>query len=793
MKNRLSSLIIFVGVMILSSACYADLPSGRDVSVQLESLVEADWLSQDGPEAFSLECIDNLVSRAESLAARLRDTADTAKLDRLLSSLKASQEELAAVRNAKDVPEARRKMLYLQVRKTFRKIVFLNPLLTDIDRLLFIKHHKPTGPFHMCDQFYGCNAVAGGGLYVLADPFTPHPKLINLLENAKVEDGRLKGQKLTGGFLSPEISFDGTKILFGHSECKTTDAARKYYDNEATDTYQWTEVCCYHLFQVNADGTSLTQLTDGAYDDFDPCFLPNGRVAFITTRRGGFLRCGRYCPTYTLFSMKPDGTDIVCLSFHETHEWQPSVDNNGMLAYTRWDYVDRNTDIAHHMWTCYPDGRDPRSFHGNYPLRREDRPWMEMDIRAIPDSHKYIATAGAHHGNALGSLVLIDRRKEDDGAMSQLTRLTPDTLFPEAECAHKDIAKFSRYGTPWPLSEKDFLCVYDKNAKNHGIYWIDADGNKELIYRDPKIRCMSPMPFAARDVPPLIPDQTTQYASSKKPGQEATIAVMNIYDSDFEWPKGTRIKSLRIIQALPKTTHTYKVPRIGIAWQANARAVLGTVPVESDGSVYFEAPVGKAIYFQALDVSGMAVQSMRSATYVHPGERLTCQGCHEPKLQSVYSDTSNAPPKAMLRAPSKISPEPDGSNPINYVRLVQPVLDEHCVGCHKEKGAIDLSGEAKGENGWTRSYHQLAEKYGFYHNSSSGPITQSGSRSIPGRIGAKSSKLLPFLSESHYEVKLSPQELRRITVWLDANSDFYGAYEHTEEQSSGKVVVPALD
>ena len=92
---------------------------------------------------------------------------------------------------------------------------------------------------------------------------------------------------------------------------------------------------------------------------------------------------------------EPDGSDIICLSFHETHEWQPSVTNDGMLVYTRWDYVDRDTNIAHHIWTCYPDGRDPRSFHGNYPERRESRPWMEMDIRAIPGSHKFVASRPA--------------------------------------------------------------------------------------------------------------------------------------------------------------------------------------------------------------------------------------------------------------------------------------------------------------------------------------------------------------------------------------------------------------
>jgi len=467
-----------------------------------------------------------------------------------------------------------------------------------------------------------------------------------------------------------------------------------------------------------------------------------------------------------------------------------------MLVYTRWDYVDRDTNIAHHIWTSFPDGRDPRSFHGNYPQRRESRPWMEMSIRAIPGSHRYVATTGSHHGNAFGSLVLIDPRIEDDRAMAQLTRLTPDTPFPEAEA--KPIRDYMRYGTAWPLSEDDYLCVYDSEAKNRGIYWIDRFGNRELIYRDPSISCLSPIPLRPRPRPPVIPTQTVQTADAiQKAGSEhrqETIAVMNVYNSDFKWPEATRITSLRIIQVLPKTTPPPNKPRIGIADQTNARAVLGTVPVEADGSVYFEAPVGKMIYFQALDERGMAVQSMRSGTYVHPGEQLTCLGCHEPKRRAPQQ--SGRTVLALRRSASKIRPDVDGSNPFNYVRLVQPVLDRNCVSCHSEKGALDLSGVIESKHGWTRSYNNLAEKYGFYFHVRNGSINtgiHGGSRTIPGEFGAKASRLLEYTNEQHYGVRLSEADLHRLVLWLDCNSEFYGSYENTRAQARGEVVLPSLN
>ncbi|MFC1805814.1 TolB family protein, partial [Planctomycetota bacterium] len=303
------------------------------------------------------------------------------------------ERRLGALEKRGEATEADRRRLYLDGRWLARRIAFCNPLL-GFDRLLFIKRHHPGSLFHMVHQYYGFAAKPGGGIFVLHDPFGPSPRLTDLLEDAAVERGRLKGKRLTpGAFLSPDVSFDGEAVLFAYTECKAKGI-------------EWSPRASFHIFRINADpstalragGTGLVQLTDGYWNDFDPCVLPGGRIAFISERRGGYLRCGGSSPpydspTYTLHSMAGDGSDIRCLSFHETQEWHPSVDHNGMLVYTRWDYVDRDTNVAHHIWLCHADGRDPRAYHGNYPERRESRPWMEMSIRAVPGSHRYVAVA----------------------------------------------------------------------------------------------------------------------------------------------------------------------------------------------------------------------------------------------------------------------------------------------------------------------------------------------------------------------------------------------------------------
>lgn len=269
---------------------------------------------------------------------------------------------------------------------------------------------------------------------------------------------------------------------------------------------------------------------------------------------------------------------------------------------------------------------------------------------------------------------------------------------------------------------------------------------------------------------------------------------MNVYDSDFVWPTNTKITALRVIQLLPKSTPPPNEPRIGIAEQTNARAVLGTVPVEADGSAYFEAPAGKSIYFQALDERGLAVQSMRSVTYLHPGERLTCQGCHEPRHRAPR--LPQTVPLALRRAPSPLQPDVDGSNPFNFVRLVQPALDRNCVACHQEKRALDLRPIVEGKYGWTRSYQNLAGKHGFYFHVFNGAINtgaHGGSRTVAGQFGARAAGLWPFLEESHYGLKLPSEDWHRFTLWLDCNSEFYGAYENTVAQGRGEIVKPSLE
>ncbi|MEI7902030.1 MAG: hypothetical protein WCK89_17395, partial [bacterium] len=407
-------------------AAYPDGEADRQWAFLTYDLTQKTRFAGFAPETYCAEALvtaadrdplDILLRRTAALLADVGKLPGCRTLDAEQRDLEALRTEAAAVEPA---ATEKRRSLFDRLLPVRRRIAFANPVL-DFNELLFIKREVRVVMEHCCDQFYGQEQRSGGGLFVLAEPFGAKPTLRDLLADARVGNGRMKDKPLAfctramqgkggGSLLSPAVSYDGKTIAFAYVE---GIGVRRHIPhlNHAQDGH-WEQGLCYHLFSVGADGSRLTQLTDGTFNDIQPCFTPAGRLAFISERRGGYLRCGRFCPVYTLYDMATDGTDIRCLSVHETNEWSPAVTHDGMLLWTRWDYVDRHGCTAHHPWVTTPDGRNPRPVHGNYSFRQK-RADLEIDTRPIPGSHRLSATAAPHHGKAFGSLVVIDPRVAD--------------------------------------------------------------------------------------------------------------------------------------------------------------------------------------------------------------------------------------------------------------------------------------------------------------------------------------------------------------------------------------------
>ena len=746
------------------------------------------------------DALDVVLRRTRTLLsnmAQMPNAPDLSDVAQRIDKLDERAETEALAQTGK-LNEAVRHQIYLDVCALRRQIALSNPLL-DFEEMLFVSRENAHWGIIQGNSSY--TPRAGGGLYIASNIKSSSPRFRNLLSKSKVENGPLKGQaihdKKGRSFQGPELSYDGKTIVFAYTNVNK-QVHLPYRYNGAH--------CAFHIFKVNIGSSELVQLTNGIWKDYSPCWLPNGRIVFISERRQLTNRCSTlkdYESAATLFSMEADGSDLFPISWHEVDELHPSVDENGMLVYTRWDYVDRDFNAAHHFWICCPDGRNPRAPHGNYPRPhhtfegswedgRANRPWAEQYIRAVPGTKtKYVAVATGHHLPPHGPLILIDTAIPDDDEMSQIRVITGDGSMPMDDTFRGGPA----YVSPWPLSV-DYYIAAESKTKN--VFLIDKFGNRELLFSAPvDLPVYDPVPLKPRPVPLVLSTGTFLGQRADLPEHKrSVISILSVYESDFDWPVNTKITALRIIEIFPRTWKysDKNIPEIGYGHGSNARMVLGTVPVEDDGSAYFEAPVGKAIYFQALDEHGMAVQSMRSCTYVHPGEHLSCQGCHENKWRTPTQGSSYSP-KAMQRPPSRITPEVEGSRPFSFWRLVVPVLIAKCMDCHKQKGQqpdFTISGDEMAGRS-SKLYDQL-EPYAFYFHGEGQSLGLSkihgGYRTIAGRFGARQAPLLKYLSASHYDVNLTKEEFRRVTLWLDCNSNELGAYRDAEAQRRGEVVWP---
>lgn len=668
--------------------------------------------------------------------------------------------------------------IYFEARTLQRKLALANPLL-DFDKVIFTK--RKLGTFsHMSDQFYGWWSRGGGGVYVL--------------ENFKSDSPALKcltSEMSEGSFLRPELSYDGTKIIFAYCKFYPEVAA----NTNKVDKMRLPEDSFYHVFEMNVDGSGLRQLTRGHYNDFDARYLPNGEIVFLSTRRGQFVQSSQHCATrtltedalpdsyvrcgggdwrpvsvYTLHVMNTSGGNLRAISPFENFEWTPAVACDGRIFYSRWDYVDRNNMPYMSLWSTNPDGTNPQLVYGNFTVN----PYAVLEARPVPNSRKIVFTASAHHSYTAGTLVLLDPTKGKEGS-EPLRRLTPEVCFPEIECWPT-----TWYAGPYPLSENYFLTAWSNESVKRenllppengaGIYLYDAFGNRDVLYRDDAISSMDPIPLRAQKTPPLLSSNVEWDGA-----QEGKFLLQNVYDG-LDGVKPGEIKNLRIVAVPAKTQPQMNQPNLGMTRDDPGKTVLGTVPVESDGSAYFRVPSGVNVFFQALDANGYALQTMRTLTYVQPNQTLSCIGCHE----SRNSSPQNYHPIASTREPSKILTGPEGSWPLRFDKLVQPVLDKNCVSCHNAKYENQLA--AKFDLSTEGSYERLVSYGEESLKQHIGERYQDG-KSLSGSGPAKTSALLAYLKTdvAHQSVKLDKESSERLITWMDTYAQRLGSFSAGQE------------
>ncbi|MEE9603551.1 MAG: hypothetical protein V3V75_09615, partial [Thermoguttaceae bacterium] len=623
--------------------------------------------------------------------------------------------------------------------------------------LLFVKRHAYMAP-HIYDDY--TTFRPGGGIYVLQNPADPPDRH----RVRPVIDPTTKETLGPGVYRDAELSWDAKRVLF---------AFKAKQDGHTS------------IYEIGIDGTGLRRLTDPSCDcqnppqknrygkghhDITPCYLPDGRIVFTSTRALALVPCFN-SGVDTLHIMEADGSNIRPLSVNNVTEFDPAILPDGRILYGRWEYVDKTALYMQSLWTMLPDGRMEEALFANNLAR----PTAVLDARPVPDSNLIVAAFTPHNGQAVGAICMIDLHggKNDLAAVTNFTPEYPTKMDQGLTRGPCD---------PWPIN-KDVVLIAN-NAKGPGVIQIiDRFGNRELVRSEPDIDCYSPALVKPRKKPTLIPAHT----KGDEPGR---FLVTDIYQGLTGVERGT-IKRLRVIE---ETARVSGLPPGGrwwnqaflISWQGaySVKNVLGTVPVHEDGSAYFETPPGRAIYFEALDEEGREIQRMRTFVQAAPGATRSCVGCHENRKTTT---AATALPTAMLWEAVRIEPESWGSGFIDYPTMVQPILDKYCVSCHGgEKGigkGLDFSG------GWTWafniSYETLIKNQMVGYLNCNNESVHTSEILPPRTIGSGAAPLAEILIKKHPEMARKDRDL--MLAWMDTNSNYFGTWDYTRHATCNAI------
>ncbi len=531
-----------------------------------------------------------------------------------------------------------------------------------------------------------------------------------------------------GTVRDPCVSYDGRTILFSYRPAGT-------------------EV--FHLYTIAADGTQLRQLTDGPFDDIEPAWLPDGDIVFVTSRCRRWVNCWT-TQVATIYRMKADGSGIRMISANTEHDNTPWPLPDGRLLYMRWEYQNRRQVTFHHLWTMNPDGTHHQVYQGNtYPGS------VYIDAKPVPGSDEIVLIDSPGHG------------RRDHGGHVSLLSIKGGT---DDRANVKPLCK-GTFFDPWAFSRDLFMFSTGK-----GVSLVDRTGKVLPLFNLPldlggeprgNVMLFEPRPLMARPRERIPVDRTDL---TSKMGE---FYLENVLVSrSLPGVKPGTIKKLMVQELLPKPINfSGGMEPLTFGGSFSLSRILGTVPVEDDGSAYFRVPALRPLFFVALDAEGRAVKLMQSFTQVMPGERQGCVGCHEKRTENDVRRSKRVT-KALARGPSEIDASDRAFDVADFARDIQPVLDRSCVRCHnprKRSGNVDLSG------GWGSMY-----SISYITLILRGQV-------LDGRNLAESdwppyarwsggSPLMEKISGRHHGATVDAAGRRAIMQWLDSSAPHAGTY-----------------
>jgi len=607
----------------------------------------------------------------------------------------------------------------------------------------------------------------------------------------------------------PSKPAEPAKVLFADENSLIFDLNLSYDAKTVFFSMRRNREQCWHIYEMGVDGSNVRQLTEGAHYDVCPVPLPDGRIAFISSRTRGYHTVCQSGPSTHVYVMDRDGSNAQDLSSNTLSDFGLGILDDGRLIFTRWEYIDVTLTYRQSLWTQNPDGRQFQLWFGNTVID----PSTFWQAHEIPGRYAVVCTFASHHHTPHGAIGLVSNRSGPeaprDTGFRWITKEFPSIL---------DLDLFWSYRDPYPVYENRYLVSYGGGGANRfRLYLLDDMDNKALVYEDPATSCFYPQPLVSRPVPmqvtaSLPKDPPVLRVPAAPPGQpEAAdvplgrLMVADVYRGLAPAVARGQVKFIRIMEQMPKTVdRTWNFvmdqgPLLG-ASSYYAKRVWGYAPVEADGSAYFEAPAKKEIYLQACDESGRELQRMTSALNLMPGETQSCAGCHENRQTATPPASS---PLASRRKPTPLTLPPWGhAGVLDYNQVVQPVLDRNCIKCHQganpPKGVL-LTGDytrffnMSYDHLVIRTHSEEVSRAQYTGRTKDRPMVQSLHLLYgimypfePLHSGSMISRLPDFFKPEHCKKEVSPADLRIIHEWIDAMIPYYPTsdYAHMEAKSN---------
>lgn len=584
-----------------------------------------------------------------------------------------------------------------------------------------------------------------------------------------------------GVFRDTDVHFDGENILFSWKKSAKEDD--------------------FHLYEYNYSAKKLKQLTFGlGFADIEPIYLPDDNIMFNSTRSGSAVDCWKV-EVSNLYLCDRDGHFMRQIGYDQVHTPHPVLMEDGRVVYTRWEYNDRGQVYTQPLFQMNPDGTGQAEYYGLNSFF----PTTLTHSAPIPNTRKLMTIATGHHSPQHGKLFTIDIEAGRDNAEGVMM------LAPQKKPKVEIIDAYGQYGDqfqyPYPLNENEFLISYSPlgyhvgHPIHFGLYWMNPDGERELLLADENISCNQPILLKERE----RPFQRASHVDYKK--DEGVYYMQNVYAGNgLEGVEKGVVKKLRVVEIEYRTASVGTAFGAGKGGSAHAftpvgvgntswdiKRIYGTVDVYDDGSAFFNVPARKPLYFQALDSNNRVVQTMRSWSTVQPGEVQSCVGCHEHKNSVPLSNHDVS--IAMDKGIQSIKPEHSGVRMFSYQKEVQPIWDNNCIKCHNgKKNKFSLKGDLRVVDNQTRrkyseSYLNLtyASKTSQWNDSWQGNAEHPEVNWVsalseptllkPYHAGSNTSNLIKRLENGHANTNLTKEEIEIVALWIDLCVPFIADYK----------------